>query len=869
MNRGMGSNMGYGKGMGHADGMEHADDMGHADGMGHAIGIGKAMGGEQVRLLLDILLFCINGIGITGAFLETLLVDWRGEFNQPLLWGGLAGLCAVSVLWWQAGGVPGDHRRGRGGQAGDGTGNRGAGKSKALLWTACRTMALLCVYAAAVFLRRETIACSVVWSFRNVLGMYGEYYGGEEALRSVEGLLQRLAVSGGGTAEARTLCLLAVLLPILMLAGFIFSRGKWQAFLAGDALWFTAACATDAFPGVSFLTLCVTGILLAAAVGEFRDSAAAWAQAAVGIIALSFLGIILVQRLVLPVIDDQYERSAGLRHEVYATLNYKWIPGLQRLFHGGTGAGVDVTGAFGRQRRASNVSSNVYRVTLDAPPRRSLYLRGFVGADYSRRQWEAEEEGVLESYYRTHGFVMYEDGRELLNINFAAAQDNAQLYMVRVEELLGPGSYSLLPYGAYVTGDFTAHSGGTVDRAGNSYYFWYLDILGVGEDGLPEQWGQIEGQYRQYAYDSFLDYPEERLPRLTQALEEAALPRGNVYSCAVAIIDFLEEHGTYQLDVEATPVGRDYVEHFLFESHEGYCAHFASAAVLMFRYCGIPARYATGYSVSPANFSKAPENLYIAELTGAQAHAWAEIYLDGVGWVPVEATPGALAFSGDNRGELLRRLGILTGDVEPIRGGAVEEDDEDEEDEELWENISLPLLPYEDEEDEGDGEEDVTGIQGADELAGLVFRLLLAAVPAGAAFAVLFGRVRRLYWLRRREKAAGREKAFLLYRNMRSALQVMGCPRRLVLTGDAFWERLKKVLPSQSREEYEAICGILELSSFGNRAPSGEELETLGSLHDDMLSRLYLRAPFYKKPVFAGLACVLPASFRTYSLKRF
>ena len=115
----------------------------------------------------------------------------------------------------------------------------------------------------------------------------------------------------------------------------------------------------------------------------------------------------------------------------------------------------------------------------------------------------------------------------------------------------------------------------------------------------------------------------------------------------------------------------------------------------------------------------------------------------------------------------------------------------------------------------------------------------------------------------------GQEKVFLLYRNMRSALRVMGCPRQLVMTGEAFWERLQKVLPSQSREDYDAVCAILEQSSFGDRAPSGEELETLESIHDDMISRLYLKAPLYKKTLFAGLICVLPASYRTYSLKRF
>ncbi len=815
-----------------------------------------SLNGEGVRITLDILLFDVNIVGIAGALLEAAMVDWRGELDPPMLWGGLLALSAVSVLWWR--GLEGPRNRKT-------KYNKPAGRrfGRGFVW---RTITLVLVYMAAIFLFRDTVIRGLAWSFRNVLQMFCEYYGTGEALwQSAAELLQKLAADGGGTAQADTLCLLAVLFPAGMLTGLFLNRGKWQVFLAEDILWFTLACLTDVFPGAFFLALCVMGIILAAAAGEFRGSAAAWAQAAGGIIVLTLLGILFMQRLVLPALDEQYERSAVLRHEVYVTVNYKWLPRLQKFFRGSVfGTGVDVTGAFGRQSRASGVTSDIYRVTLDAAPRRTLYLRGFVGMEYDRRKWEPEDEGALERYYRANGFLLYDDGRELLNIGFVAAQDSARINTVTIEELLGEGSYSLIPYGVLVTEDYPVHCAGTVDRIGSSYRFLYRDMVTVDTGSFTKQWRTVEEQYRQYVYENFLGYPRERLPRLTQALEEAELPRGDVYRCAVKILDFLEENGTYQLDVASTPVGKDFVEYFLFESHEGFCAHFASAAVLMFRYCGIPARYATGYSVSASVFSRTPENLYSAELTGAQAHAWAEVYVDGVGWVPVEATPGAAAFAGDNRGEMLRRLGILMGDIEPIRGGTAIGGD-DEEEEELEESGRLPVLPYEDEEELEAGEEGRTGIWGAGELTGLFF----AAVSAAAALIALSGRIRRRLWNRRLKKADGQEKIFLLYRNMRNALQVMGCPRKLVLTGEAFWDRLQRALPSQSRRDYDAVCRILEQSSFGNRAPSGEELEAMEGLHDEMVSRLYLKAPFYKKIFFAGLRCVLPASYRTYSLKWF
>ncbi len=114
---------------------------------------------------------------------------------------------------------------------------------------------------------------------------------------------------------------------------------------------------------------------------------------------------------------------------------------------------------------------------------------------------------------------------------------------------------------------------------------------------------------------------------------------------------FLTGNAVYDLDVSNTPEGEDFVEYFLFERKRGYCAHFASSAVLMLRYLGIPARYVTGYAAGPENLKSNADGICSAVILNRQAHAWVEIYLDGIGWVPVEMTPGAAPFPHDNTGE--------------------------------------------------------------------------------------------------------------------------------------------------------------------------------------------------------------------------
>ena len=76
------------------------------------------------------------------------------------------------------------------------------------------------------------------------------------------------------------------------------------------------------------------------------------------------------------------------------------------------------------------------------------------------------------------------------------------------------------------------------------------------------------------------------------------------------------------------------------ESHRGYCVHFASAATLLLRTQGIPARYVSGYVTTiPSSSLDQNTREYTTRVVDSNAHAWVEIYLYGYGWYPVEVTP--------------------------------------------------------------------------------------------------------------------------------------------------------------------------------------------------------------------------------------
>ncbi|MBQ8905953.1 MAG: transglutaminase domain-containing protein [Ruminococcus sp.] len=104
----------------------------------------------------------------------------------------------------------------------------------------------------------------------------------------------------------------------------------------------------------------------------------------------------------------------------------------------------------------------------------------------------------------------------------------------------------------------------------------------------------------------------------------------------------LTENAAYTLSPGKTPANRDFVQFFLQENHKGYCSYFATAGAVLCRMYGIPARYVEGYVVLESDCNETTKNgdSYVIEIEDTRAHAWVEIYLNSLGWIPVEFTPG-------------------------------------------------------------------------------------------------------------------------------------------------------------------------------------------------------------------------------------
>jgi transglutaminase-like putative cysteine protease len=127
---------------------------------------------------------------------------------------------------------------------------------------------------------------------------------------------------------------------------------------------------------------------------------------------------------------------------------------------------------------------------------------------------------------------------------------------------------------------------------------------------------------------NYLQLPEELPETVYETAEMITKGIESPYMKAVAIEKWLSLNSSYTLTAGEVPEGKDFVQHFL-ETGTGYCEYYASAMTVLARCIGLPARYVTGYGLKQSPDNR--QNSYT--VTNATAHAWSEVYFQGIGWL--------------------------------------------------------------------------------------------------------------------------------------------------------------------------------------------------------------------------------------------
>lgn len=149
-----------------------------------------------------------------------------------------------------------------------------------------------------------------------------------------------------------------------------------------------------------------------------------------------------------------------------------------------------------------------------------------------------------------------------------------------------------------------------------------LQDLSVGDpDWTAEEW------------EHFTEVPED--PRYRELALKIIGDEQTPVLQASALVEFLNKNAIYTLTPgHEVAEDADPVEPFLFGDFRGYCVHFAHATVYMLRTLGIPARIGTGYLT---DLSQAKDGHILLRMS--DRHAWAEVYVNGYGWVPFDTEP--------------------------------------------------------------------------------------------------------------------------------------------------------------------------------------------------------------------------------------
>lgn len=272
------------------------------------------------------------------------------------------------------------------------------------------------------------------------------------------------------------------------------------------------------------------------------------------------------------------------------------------------------------------------------PSGNSIYLKGYACNEYMGDHWDVLSEPSEEAYLDAYN-------RYVLNPAMLRTVEGLDIYRLEIEYIKDKNEYRYVPYMSNV-----------------SIEEYYHDLYAKKQD--EREYGYKFASFSEEMYSEFLENTESNYNRNWEFYQEVSMgipdnirelfdeilvepvyydgtPEG-LDKTLTYVKNYLNENTEYSLSPGKLKAGDDFVVDFLTVKKKGYCTAYASTAVLMFRYLGIPARYAEGYLISSSDYSGKEiddEGYVTLSIKDSSAHAWPEIFLKGIGFMPVEVTP--------------------------------------------------------------------------------------------------------------------------------------------------------------------------------------------------------------------------------------
>lgn len=151
---------------------------------------------------------------------------------------------------------------------------------------------------------------------------------------------------------------------------------------------------------------------------------------------------------------------------------------------------------------------------------------------------------------------------------------------------------------------------------------------------LPYLTYLYEKDYRLFVESQYLEIDEETRTYMEKIAKGNNLQSDNRLATVLRVAEYIKNSAKYSSNYDRNLDAEENIAvAFLDEYKEGICQHYASAATLLFRAIGIPARYTVGF------VTDTQADTWV-DVRGKSAHAWVEVYIDGMGWIMIEVTNG-------------------------------------------------------------------------------------------------------------------------------------------------------------------------------------------------------------------------------------
>ncbi len=280
-------------------------------------------------------------------------------------------------------------------------------------------------------------------------------------------------------------------------------------------------------------------------------------------------------------------------------------------------SGLSATMQVGNIAQLALDDSIALRIRFDTaiPPSAALYFRGPVLSDFDGREWRPLRRQLpvplrLTSELQVAGTpVDYQ----------VTLEPNQQPWLLLLD---------VTPAAPEIPG-FTAHQ--------NADLQWLTDrpvtkLLRYRVQSYPDfRHGPLQPVA---GLQTYLALPSGFNPRTRQlgAQMRRETPPGNDAALVTSVLERLGD-GSYRYTLEPGLFGAHSADEFWFDRKQGFCEHIAASFVILMRAAGVPARVVTGYQGGERN---ALDGFFVVRQS--DAHAWAEVWLNGRGWVRVDPT---------------------------------------------------------------------------------------------------------------------------------------------------------------------------------------------------------------------------------------